>query len=155
MAAPLTKILSGMLILLGHSVLHAQSPEVTSLVVLMSKEEKSPEIDQAPSFPGGDQALNKHCLAYLQEGWKKAGMNSLRITGYEVYVSFQLSDTGEIDQIKLLKSTPSLPEMDVKVLELVRQMPNWSPCLQDDKGIPIGIGLQLKYNPKAINLITD
>ena len=155
MPAPNNKILLCVLILLGHFTLHAQSSELSTLMVLMSKEEKSPKIDQAPSFPGGDQALNKYCLKYLQEGWQKAGLNTIRITGYEVYVSFQLSETGEVDQVKLVKSTPSLPEMDVKVLELVHQMPNWIPCLQDDKGIPIGIGLKLNYNPKAINLITD
>jgi TonB family protein len=78
-----------------------------------------------------------------------------QVTGYEAYVSFQLLETGTISQVRIVKSTPGLPQMDVSVLELVRQMPDWSPGRQGDQAIPIGIGLHLKYNPSTINLITD
>jgi TonB family protein len=91
----------------------------------------------------------------LQEAGRKAGLNSLRLTGYEAYVRFELSETGEIGQVRMVKSTPGLPEMDVSVLKLVRQMPKWSPCQRGDEAIPIGIGLHLKYNPNSLELITD
>jgi hypothetical protein len=155
MPASINKILLGMLsILLFGFTLYGQSPQEIVSWVLLSKGE-SPQIDRLPSFPEGNPALNKYCLRHLQEAGRKTGLHSLRLTGYEAYVRFELSEKGEVGQARLVKSTPSLPEMEVSVLELVRQMPKWSPCQQGDQAIPIGIGLHLKYNPHALDLITD
>ncbi len=155
MSASINKTLLGMLrtLLVGFT-LYGQSPREVANWFLLSKEE-TPRIDAMPSFPEGNAALNKYCLRHLQDAGRKAGLNSLRLAGYEAYVRFELSESGEIGQVRMVKSTTGLPEMDVSVLELVRQMPKWSPCRQGDKGIPTGIGLHLKYNPNSLELITD
>ncbi len=155
MPALINKTLLGMLsTLLVAFTLYGQSPQETATCLLLSKGE-TPQFDAMPSFPGGNAALNKYCQRHLQEAGRKAGLHSLRLTGYEAYVRFELSETGEIGQARMVKSTPSLTEMEVSVLEMVRQMPKWSPCRQGEKGIPIGIGLRLKYNPNTLELITD
>lgn len=76
-----------------------------------------------PLFKGGEAAM----FEYFQEHTK---LSSLEIidgyTGNPIYIEFVVSDKGEIDQVRLVKSCGN-GKFDREALRLVKAMPTWTP----------------------------
>ncbi len=90
-----------------------------------------------PEFPGGDIGL----FTYLSKKTKYP--NELKDSGIKgiVYVSFLITETGEIpiDSIQIKQSLH--PLLDEEAIRLISKMPNWKPAT-DQKGNSI----KIRYN---------
>ena len=90
-----------------------------------------------PEFPGGDVGL----FRYLSKKTKYP--KELKDSGIKgiVYVTFLITETGEIptDSIRITQSLH--PLLDEEAIRVISKMPNWKPAT-DQKGNPI----KIRYN---------
>ncbi len=90
-------------------------------------------VQQAPSFPGGFDAMltffKKH--TYYPKAEEKAKMEGV------VYVRFNVSKTGKLSGIKVLREVKDAPGLTKEALRLVNLMPVWEPG--KDNGVPVTV----------------
>lgn len=82
--------------------------------------------DEMPSYPGGQDAMNKFIASSLR---KTDGMNGKGV----VTLRFVVIKTGEISNIKVMKSAGS--ECDAEATRVVQSMPKWEPAKQNDEAV--------------------
>lgn len=82
--------------------------------------------DEMPSYPGGQDAMNKFITSSLR---KTDGMNGKGV----VTLRFVVIKTGEISNIKVMKSAGS--ECDAEATRVVQSMPKWEPAKQNDEAV--------------------
>lgn len=82
--------------------------------------------DEMPSYPGGQEAMNKFIASSLR---KTDGMNGKGV----VTLRFVVIKTGEISNIKVMKSAGS--ECDAEATRVVQSMPKWEPAKQNDEAV--------------------
>lgn len=82
-----------------------------------------------PSFPGGDQALNKYLAENLH--YPKQAQDN----GFEgnVPIQFIVKADGTISSIKVTRMID--PDLEAEAIRLVREMPKWIPA--DNNGAPV------------------
>lgn len=112
-----------------------------------------PSIQQQPSFPGGDKGL----FAYLGKNTKYPGQaKELKLQG-RVFITFVIDKKGEVMDAEIYKGV-SVPtsvngkllkkkvktkyseaakQINEEALRVVREMPTWSPGMQDDKPVKV------------------
>ncbi len=86
---------------------------------------------QIPSFPGGEDAM----LAFMA---KKVEYSELaRQSGTEgtIYVSFVVTPTGELTNIKIERSIINGKDLEAQVIKAIQQMPRWTPGFTN--GVPV------------------
>lgn len=93
-------------------------------------------VKTVPRFNGDKDALNKYIIENLKYP-EEAKKNN--ITG-KVYVSFIVTKTGKITDVKIVKSAN--PLFDKEALRVVSSMPDWKPGL-DEEGNPIDVRFTL------------
>lgn len=82
--------------------------------------------DEMPSYPGGQDAMNKFIASSLR---KTDGMSGKGV----VTLRFVVIKTGEISNIKVMKSAGS--ECDAEAMRVVQSMPKWEPAKQNDEAV--------------------
>lgn len=82
--------------------------------------------DEMPSYPGGQDAMNKFIASSLR---KTDGMSGKGV----VTLRFVVIKTGEISNIKVMKSAGS--ECDAEATRVVQSMPKWEPAKQNDEAV--------------------
>jgi TonB family protein len=95
--------------------------------------------DQMPSFPGGEEELNRFLTAnikYPQEALDK------KIEG-TVYVTFVVDENGIISGVKMSRRMAF--GMDQEAMRVVKMMPNWIPGQQDGKPVAVQYTLPIKF----------
>lgn len=90
------------------------------------KTTNSTQDDQMPSYPGGQDAMNKFIASSLR---KTDGMSGKGV----VTLRFVVIKTGEISNIKVMKSAGS--ECDAEATRVVQSMPKWEPAKQNDEAV--------------------
>lgn len=90
------------------------------------KTTNSTQDDEMPSYPGGQDAMNKFIASSLR---KTDGMNGKGV----VTLRFVVIKTGEISNIKVMKSAGS--ECDAEATRVVQSMPKWEPAKQNDEAV--------------------
>lgn len=90
------------------------------------KTTNSTQDDEMPSYPGGQEAMNKFIASSLR---KTDGMNGKGV----VTLRFVVIKTGEISNIKVMKSAGS--ECDAEATRVVQSMPKWEPAKQNDEAV--------------------
>ncbi len=90
-------------------------------------EKQAPLPTVEASYVGGSDALNKFIASNVKypKNAKAEG---------KVYVEFIISETGEVKDIKVLKSLNK--EMDDLAVNAIKKMPKWTPA-KDPKGNPM------------------
>jgi TonB family protein len=83
-----------------------------------------------PEFPGGGDALN----IWLSENIIYNAMAQRQGIEGTVEVQFNVSETGKISDIKIIKSVHKL--LDMEAIRLIKSMPDWVPG--STKGMPSG-----------------
>lgn len=108
----------------------------------------APKVDTYPSFPGGDEALGNYIYTHMKEASEAVGQSTL--SSYSALVAFQLDEKGNVikDRIWIKKGTPDLPLLNEKVEEMIKTMPQWSPCIIGNTASPQIVGLTITYDPK-------
>lgn len=84
------------------------------------------EIDKAPSFPGGNNAMLQFIAQNFCIPETVQGAYQQRIT-----VSFCVLGDGSLADVRVVTDCP--PEMKQEILRLVKTMPKWMPAMKDGK----------------------
>ncbi|WP_020604244.1 M56 family metallopeptidase [Spirosoma spitsbergense] len=96
-------------------------------------------VEQQPEFPGGMKALSQyliHNIRYPTEAQKN------KVEG-RVYVRFVVSNTGEIQELRILKGIGF--GCDEEAVRVVSQMPKWNPGKQNGKPVSVQYNLPIQF----------
>jgi len=96
-------------------------------------------VEQMPDYPGGIDELNK----FLKENIKYPQM--ARESGIEgtVYVTFVVSKSGKISNVKVLRGIGG--GCDEEAIRVVGSMPGWIPGKQNGVAVPVQFNLPIKF----------
>lgn len=88
-----------------------------------------------PSYPGGEEALNKYISTNLKypEAAKEMGVEGI------VGVQFLVNTDGTIGSIKIMRMID--PDLEQEAVRLVKNMPNWIPA--QENGTPVEAAAQI------------
>ncbi|MBN3582790.1 energy transducer TonB [Algoriphagus aestuarii] len=92
-------------------------------------------LTSVPTFKGGTEKLAE----YFNENLHYPMLSKIQGIEGKVLVEFNISETGEIRNIKVLKSLTD--DLDREAIRLVRNMPHWQPAYQN--GIAQNVNYQL------------
>ena len=97
-------------------------------------------VEQMPEFPGGDQNMRK----FLRDNIRYPMMaRESGITG-TVYLTFVVSTTGQISDVKLLRGIGG--GCDEEAIRVVKTMPAWIAGRQTGKPVPVQFNLPIKFS---------
>ena len=97
-------------------------------------------VEQMPEFPGGDQTMRK----FLRDNIRYPMMaRESGITG-TVYVTFIVSTSGQISDVKLLRGIGG--GCDEEAVRVVKTMPRWIAGRQTGKPVPVQFNLPIKFS---------
>ena len=120
----------------GDTLMSTRTAHVDSLLV------PSSELEERPSFPGGEAALMRYLATEAQypDSAVDAGISG------KVYMQFVVEKDGSIGGVMVKKGVH--PSLDAEAVRLVKSMPIWTPGRMDGQPvrvqfiIPIGFELQ-------------
>ncbi|QHT70070.1 hypothetical protein GXP67_27200 [Rhodocytophaga rosea] len=106
------------------------------------------EIDSFPVYPGGDEALEEYLYTHLKEASKGVNQSLLTLSTYRAVVQFQVDEMGNVNKqrVRIRESTPDMAILDEKVKEMIKSMPQWSPCIIGNTATPQKVGLIITYD---------
>lgn len=97
-------------------------------------------VEKQPEFPGGMGAMMKYIRENIQYPRISREENSQGMT----YVSFIVSSTGEIRDVKVHKSSGD-KYLDKEAERLVKSMPKWTPGMQSGKNVAVKFTLPVVF----------
>ncbi len=107
----------------------------------VADEEETPftVVEQSPDFPGGDAERIK----FLKDNIKYPQM--ARESGIDgtVYVSFVVSRTGKISNIKVMRGIGG--GCDEEAIRVIKSMPEWKPGKQNGQPVPVQFNMPIKF----------
>ncbi|MCX6230618.1 MAG: TonB family protein [Bacteroidetes bacterium] len=108
-------------------------------VVDESKEQPLTFVEQNPDFPGGEAEMQK----FLHNNIKYPAI--AREAGIEgtVYVTFVVSRSGKISNIKILRGIGG--GCDDEAIRVIRLMPEWKPGKQNGQAVPVQFNMPIKF----------
>lgn len=124
-----------------------ESNEVIKISVATLKEERTEkdggdvylEVEQLPTFPGGDKEMAK----FISENMKYPIKAQEAGIGGKVVVGFVVSKTGEIGEVKLVRSIDA--DCDAEAMRVVKAMPKWIPGKHAGKDVNVIYMLPLTF----------
>ncbi|MDJ1466376.1 energy transducer TonB [Cytophagaceae bacterium DM2B3-1] len=96
-------------------------------------------VEQMPEFPGGREEMNKFLSKNLRF---PASAQQKGVSGV-VYISFVVSNTGAVSDIKVLKGIDEA--CDKEAVRVVEKMPNWKPGRQNGRNVTVRYSLPLRF----------
>jgi TonB family protein len=96
-------------------------------------------VENMPQFPGGEDARVKYMaknLLYPESAIKNQ-------TEGTVYVSFVVEKDGSVNEVKILRGVGG--EIDSEAFRVVKNMPKWSPGLQNGQAVRVQFTLPVKF----------
>ncbi|MVM40634.1 TonB family protein [Spirosoma sp. HMF3257] len=97
-------------------------------------------VEQVPEFPGGMQALGQYLTRNLRY---PAEAQQNKVQG-RVFVQFIVSQTGEIQSLRILKGIGS--GCDEEAVRVVSQMPRWNPGKQNGRVVSVQYNLPIQFS---------
>ena len=98
------------------------------------------DVDQKPSFPGGNNALN----AFIASNLRYPDMARMLDKQGTIIVKFVVNETGVLSDIKLAKGSYSL-SLGKEALRVVKAMPNWIPGQKNGKTVNVRCSLPITF----------
>ena len=95
-------------------------------------------VEEMPQFPGGEEAMMSWISRNVKYPQKAA---EEKVYGM-VHVSFVVSSTGKVSDVKIKKGVH--PLLDAEAVRVVGEMPDWKPGSQ--KGKPVDVGYVIPVN---------
>ncbi len=92
-----------------------------------------------PSFPGGDQKM----MEFIKKEMALLLTDPTDCAEGRVVVRFVVTETGEIDDIKVIRSVS--PWCDQAAIKIVKAMPKWKPGMQNGKAVPVYFSLPIRF----------
>ncbi|MDJ1500546.1 energy transducer TonB [Xanthocytophaga agilis] len=96
-------------------------------------------VEQMPEFPGGREEMNRFLSKNLRF---PASAQQKGVSGV-VYISFVVSNTGAVSDIKVLKGIDEA--CDKEAVRVVEKMPNWKPGRQNGRNVTVRYSLPLRF----------
>lgn len=112
---------------------------VKEFIKVEEKEEPLTFVEQMPSFPDGDAALQKFIaenIRYPQQGIE-FGLQGT------VWVQFTVGKDGKISDPKVIKSLKG--GFDEEAIRVVKMLPPWKPGKQNGREVPVYVKLPIKF----------
>lgn len=108
-------------------------------VVVEDPDEIFTVVEQQPEFAGGYYALAEYLRANMQypKMARKMGIEGT------VHVSFLVSKTGAISEVKVLRGI--MAECDKEAIRVVEKMPSWKPGKQNGHPVHVRLVMPLKF----------
>lgn len=122
----------------GIDISDLAKPEV-ALDDLVDDSKPLLEAEQAPNFPGGDDALKK----YLSENLKYPIIAQESGIQGKVIVKFVVSKTGDILDVQIFKGVDT--SLDREAVRVVQSMPKWIPGKQKGKTVSVYFTLPIEF----------
>jgi len=99
-------------------------------------------VQQMPVFVWGQDSLNH----YLEKSIIYPPSSKKKNKEGTVYVSFVVSETGTIRNIKIVKGVEGEPELDAEALRVAKSIPNdWIAGKQDGAKVNVQLTLPIKF----------
>lgn len=98
------------------------------------------DVDQKPSFPGGNKALNK----FIASNLRYPDMARMLDKQGTIIVKFVVNETGVLTDIKLAKDSYSL-SLGKESLRVVKAMPKWYPGLKNGKAVKVKCSIPITF----------
>lgn len=98
-------------------------------------------VDVPAQFPGGVEAMQKYLatsIVYPKEAIE------MGLEG-RCYLTFVVTDKGEITNIRVRKGVTDCPECDQEAIRVVKAMPNWIPGVLNGKNVNSYFALPISY----------
>lgn len=83
-----------------------------------------------PHFPGGDEAYRK----YMKDSVHYPSEERAKGIQGTVYVSFEITSTGKIENAKIYKGVENGPGLNAEALRVISHMPDWTPVGAVEEG---------------------
>lgn len=98
------------------------------------------DVDQKPSFPGGNKALNK----FIASNLRYPDMARMLDKQGTIIVKFVVNETGVLTDIKLAKDSYSL-SLGKESLRVVKAMPKWYPGQKNGKAVKVKWSIPITF----------
>jgi periplasmic protein TonB len=117
------------------------APKVTTQVVEeeVSEVEIFTVVEEAPSYPGGDEARIK----FLQENIKYPQMARESGIAGTVYVTFVVERDGHVTDVKVMRGIGG--GCDEEAIRVIKAMPNWNAGKQRGKPVRVQFNMPIKF----------
>ena len=116
-----------------HVVAHVPPPP-------QSGEEPFVVVEKMPEFPGGMDGMQK----YLAENIRYPKAAREKKTYGKVFVSFVVTETGDISEVQILKGTD--PDIDAEALRVVKSLPKFIPGRQSGRNVPVRMQMPFVFD---------
>lgn len=97
-------------------------------------------VEEMPEFPGGMQQMMK----FIQINSIYPNSIKEKNIGGKVFLKFVVSETGEVKDVTVLKSS-GVKELDNEAKLMMSYMPKWKPGKQSGKEVPVYFNLPVSY----------
>lgn len=101
------------------------------------------QLDKIAKFPGGEKAMRNFIIDNIRYPFKAIELNKTGV----VWVSFIVSDKGEIIDIKILKDEVGAGCAE-EAVRIIQSMPKWSPGVVSGKPVPSFKQVRIKFDLK-------
>ena len=129
------KLLFTTLLLLTASLTYAQVQHESDTVIFI-------DVEEPPTFPGGDSAL----VAYLKHNLHYPPAEKEKGIQGKVVVGFVIEKDGAVSSVEVKRGIGE--ECDAEAVRVVKEMPNWEPGKQS--GIVVRMGMALPISFKIV-----
>ena len=110
-------------------------------------------VEKMPEFPGGKEALKSYVASSINypDEAEKAGIQG------RVHTAFIVEKDGRLTGARAMTSVD--PQLDAEAIRIIRNMPKWTPGMQDGKPVRVKylvpVTFRLDGNDKAISFSED
>jgi TonB family protein len=105
---------------------------------------------EMPQFPGGQEAYH----TYLQDSIRYPEDEKAKNIGGVVYVYFEVSATGKIENAKIQRGVQNGPGLNAEALRVIRAMPDWTPGKMYGKVQRLGMTQPIRFTPDTATAAT-
>lgn len=117
------------------------APPLGSVTTTQTSDKTYTYVEQAPDFPGGQEALYKY-LSENIEYPKDEKENGIYGT---VFVSFVVSKTGEIVDVRIARGVKGGEGLSQEAMRVVKEMPKWTPGKIQNQPVAVQFNLPIKF----------
>jgi len=124
----------------GSVISNSSAPaDTVKRVKAQSRKEVYSVVEKQPQYPGGTNEMIK----FLSENVKYPEDARAKNIQGTVYISFVISETGEVGNVKVLRGV--FKSIDEEAVRVVRLMPKWIPGKQKGKAVNVNFNLPIKF----------
>ena len=98
-------------------------------------------VEENPEFPGGQVAMMK----YIQQNIQYPAMAREAGLSGKCFLKFVVSETGDINNVEILKGVPGCSECDKEAIRVIKSMPKWKPGKMTGRPVKVYFNLPVNF----------